>query len=158
MIRNNLLRNLSSLSLPPACSIKYKPAAVHGETVCIAEYEDKRRNILVLKKPNDPGTAAAEVAIISFLLKAYPYVKIIVEPDEDRRIDHSNMYPISLNSFENEYEKAVDLVITLGGDGTILHASSLFPRKVPPIMSFSLGSLGFLIPFSNMRTPHCYRF
>jgi NADH kinase len=39
-------------------------------------------------------------------------------------------------------------VITLGGDGTLLHASSLFQSQVPPILSFSLGSLGFLVPFN----------
>ncbi|KAL1983699.1 hypothetical protein VTN96DRAFT_9955 [Rasamsonia emersonii] len=40
-----------------------------------------------------------------------------------------------------------DLVITLGGDGTVLYTSWLFQRIVPPILSFSLGSLGFLTNF-----------
>lgn len=40
-----------------------------------------------------------------------------------------------------------DFVITLGGDGTVLYASWLFQRIVPPILSFSLGSLGFLTKF-----------
>lgn len=40
-----------------------------------------------------------------------------------------------------------DLVLTLGGDGTVLFTSWLFQRIVPPILSFSLGSLGFLTPF-----------
>ena len=44
--------------------------------------------------------------------------------------------------------KPIDLVITLGGDGTILHASSLFKTgAVPPVLSFSMGTLGFLLPF-----------
>jgi NADH kinase len=44
----------------------------------------------------------------------------------------------------------IDLVITLGGDGTILHASSLFKTGVvPPVLSFSMGTLGFLLPFSK---------
>jgi NADH kinase len=40
----------------------------------------------------------------------------------------------------------VDLTTTLGGDGTILHASSMFTtaNSVPPILSFSMGTLGFL--------------
>lgn len=40
----------------------------------------------------------------------------------------------------------VDLISTLGGDGTILRASSLFASAltVPPILSFSMGTLGFL--------------
>lgn len=42
----------------------------------------------------------------------------------------------------------VDLVMTLGGDGTILHAASLFSHgAVPPVLSFSMGTLGFLLPF-----------
>lgn len=32
----------------------------------------------------------------------------------------------------------------LGGDGVILHASNLFRGAVPPVVSFNLGSLGFL--------------
>jgi NAD kinase len=46
-----------------------------------------------------------------------------------------------------EYERIVDFVVTLGGDGTILHVSSLFNGRVPPIVSFSMGTLGFLLPF-----------
>ena len=38
----------------------------------------------------------------------------------------------------------VDFVVCLGGDGTILHASSLFQWAIPPVISFSAGSLGFL--------------
>lgn len=40
-----------------------------------------------------------------------------------------------------------DFVVTLGGDGTVLYASWLFQRIVPPVLSFSLGSLGFLTKF-----------
>lgn len=44
--------------------------------------------------------------------------------------------------------RKVDIVITLGGDGTILHASSLFDHSpVPPVLSFSMGTLGFLLPW-----------
>ena len=39
----------------------------------------------------------------------------------------------------------------LGGDGVILHASNLFRGAVPPVVSFNLGSLGFL-------TSHAVRF
>lgn len=39
----------------------------------------------------------------------------------------------------------------LGGDGVILHASNLFRGAVPPVVSFNLGSLGFL-------TSHTVRF
>ena len=38
----------------------------------------------------------------------------------------------------------VDLVVCLGGDGVILHASKLFQGPVPPLMGFHFGSMGFL--------------
>jgi NAD+ kinase len=38
----------------------------------------------------------------------------------------------------------VDFVVCLGGDGVILHASSLFKHHIPPVVSFHLGSMGFL--------------
>lgn len=48
----------------------------------------------------------------------------------------------------------IDLVVTLGGDGTILHASSLFSAgAVPPVLSFSMGTLGFLLPFRKLSVP-----
>ncbi|KZF26630.1 putative NAD+ kinase [Xylona heveae TC161] len=40
-----------------------------------------------------------------------------------------------------------DFLISLGGDGTVLYASWLFQRVVPPVLSFSLGSLGFLTKY-----------
>jgi NADH kinase len=40
------------------------------------------------------------------------------------------------------------MVLTLGGDGTVLHVSNLFSHgECPPVLSFSMGSLGFLLPF-----------
>ncbi|KAH0545143.1 hypothetical protein FGG08_000755 [Glutinoglossum americanum] len=47
--------------------------------------------------------------------------------------------------------ESFDLVLTLGGDGTVLFTSWLFQRIVPPILSFSLGSLGFLTNFEFSR-------
>ncbi|KAI1007301.1 hypothetical protein K3495_g919 [Podosphaera aphanis] len=46
-----------------------------------------------------------------------------------------------------------DFVVTLGGDGTVLYASWLFQRIVPPVLSFSLGSLGFLTKFDYESFP-----
>ncbi|KAL2075663.1 hypothetical protein VTL71DRAFT_606 [Oculimacula yallundae] len=46
-----------------------------------------------------------------------------------------------------------DFVVTLGGDGTVLYASWLFQRIVPPVLSFALGSLGFLTKFDYEDYP-----
>lgn len=47
-----------------------------------------------------------------------------------------------------EKPQTFDFVITLGGDGTVLYTSWLFQRIVPPVLTFSLGSLGFLTKFN----------
>jgi NAD kinase len=56
-----------------------------------------------------------------------------------------------LNVFINKDEearKSIDLIVTLGGDGTILWASKQFHGNYsPPFVCFSLGSLGYLCEF-----------
>jgi NAD+ kinase len=51
----------------------------------------------------------------------------------------------------SERPQTFDFVVTLGGDGTVLYTSWLFQRIVPPVLSFSLGSLGFLTKFDFDR-------
>lgn len=51
------------------------------------------------------------------------------------------------SSIAIEHPQTYDFVITLGGDGTVLYTSWIFQRIVPPVLSFSLGSLGFLTKF-----------
>lgn len=61
------------------------------------------------------------------------------------RYDHQFGWPMATLGSDSE---KIDLVVTLGGDGTILHAASLFSLgAVPPVLSFSMGTLGFLLPF-----------
>lgn len=38
----------------------------------------------------------------------------------------------------------LDFVVCLGGDGLLLHAAALLGPALPPLISFKLGSLGFL--------------
>ena len=47
-----------------------------------------------------------------------------------------------------------EIVVALGGDGTVLYSSWLFQRVVPPVMSFALGSLGFLTKFDYDAYKH----
>jgi hypothetical protein len=41
-----------------------------------------------------------------------------------------------------------DLIITMGGDGTLMYVASLFQGLMPPVICFNFGSLGFLANFS----------
>ncbi|KAB8257934.1 ATP-NAD kinase-like domain-containing protein [Aspergillus pseudonomiae] len=64
--------------------------------------------------------------------------------DEPSAADRLKFWDVKF-VYENAY--LFDFVITLGGDGTVLYTSWLFQQVVPPVLSFSLGSLGFLTKF-----------
>ena len=49
-----------------------------------------------------------------------------------------------INSHEELLKNEIDIVITLGGDGTILHAITLVKDSKIPILGINLGRLGFL--------------
>lgn len=71
-------------------------------------------------------------------LQDQPYKNLVILPSTSTSSPTSNS-PLS---------SKIDLILTLGGDGTILHASSLFSHSpVPPVLSFSMGTLGFLLPW-----------
>ncbi|KAH8705405.1 putative NAD kinase [Talaromyces proteolyticus] len=63
------------------------------------------------------------------------------EPSADGRLKYWT------SKLPAEQPQTFDFAITLGGDGTVLYTSWLFQRIVPPVLSFSLGSLGFLTKF-----------
>lgn len=75
-------------------------------------------------------------------------LQVVVEPEVGREI--SGMSDLDfVETYDNEEDAGklhefVDFVVCLGGDGVVLHASNLFPGAMPPVISFNLGSLGFL--------------
>jgi NAD+ kinase len=50
---------------------------------------------------------------------------------------------------QNPSTKGVDLVISLGGDGTVLYSARLAAAAGVPIMPFNLGRLGFIAAFGR---------
>ena len=44
----------------------------------------------------------------------------------------------------DEFEAACSLAVVFGGDGTLIHAASLFPERAVPILGINLGKIGFL--------------
>lgn len=87
---------------------------------------------------------------VSHIHTEYPSMNVILEErtiSQDLVESFPNLTSIS-SSTRKVLSSKVDIVLTLGGDGTILHASSLFDKSaVPPVLSFSMGTLGFLLPW-----------
>jgi NAD+ kinase len=70
------------------------------------------------------------------------------ELSDDTSFQDSLHAMVPFSPEEAKLTDKIDFIICLGGDGTLLYASSLFESSAPPLIGFHLGSLGFLTPFS----------
>jgi len=107
------------------------------------------RNILLIPKLHAPHVTLSAVAFAKHLHSNYPDLNLVFESRIANAIHESLPFPIYTTSNSDpstQFPNKIDLVTTLGGDGTILRAASLFSLhpSVPPILSFSMGTLGFL--------------
>lgn len=98
----------------------------------------------------------------SHITNTYPNIAVILESKTAAEIHESLSYPVYTASLEDKptaFHNRVDLTVTLGGDGTILHAASLFATcaNVPPVLSFSMGTLGFLSEWKFSEFKRAFR-
>lgn len=100
--------------------------------------------LLLVKK--DPSLMAAVLEAATYLTNEQ-HLSVIVEPQVQTQA-HANGLYLDTFSKHDELSEVADFVVCLGGDGLILHVSTLFGGAVPPVISFNLGSLGFLTPFA----------
>jgi NAD+ kinase len=101
----------------------------------------------IISKPQKPEVAAILRDLIAWLeARNYHY---LLDPDSAAYIAAPN--PIERVDLPKHKP---NLVIVLGGDGTLLAAARAFARTTTPILSVNLGSLGFLteIPLSDLYT------
>ncbi|KAL2074991.1 hypothetical protein VTL71DRAFT_8771 [Oculimacula yallundae] len=104
------------------------------------------RNVLIIKKKRAPQVTESLLEYVKHIHTNYAPISFIFEPAVAAQIHKHIPFSIYTSSTPGDLASKVDITTTLGGDGTILHASSLFSteRHVPPILSFSMGTLGFL--------------
>ncbi|RKF74398.1 NADH kinase pos5, mitochondrial [Golovinomyces cichoracearum] len=102
-------------------------------------------NVLLVMKDGAPQVTESLIEFANHIHSNYE-VALIFETQVAKRIHDKFNFPIYATDSSSEIPLKVDLTTTLGGDGTILHAASLFNTSthVPPLLSFSLGTLGFL--------------
>jgi NAD+ kinase len=122
------------------------------------------RNIMIVTKARDNQLVLLTKELVAWLLRTPRYGSSLgVNVYVDAKLRNSKRFGANDILQENpNFESMLkywtpdlcwsqpekfDLVLTLGGDGTVLFTSWLFQRIVPPILSFSLGSLGFLTTF-----------
>ncbi|KAH8156003.1 hypothetical protein CIB48_g12244, partial [Xylaria polymorpha] len=122
------------------------------------------RNVMIVTKARDNELVYLTRELAMWLLRTPRYGRDVgVNVYVDAKLRHSKRFGAASIIDENAHFPSMlhywspdlcwsqpekfDLVCTLGGDGTVLFTSWLFQRIVPPVISFSLGSLGFLTTF-----------
>ncbi|KAK5704064.1 hypothetical protein LTR97_003077 [Elasticomyces elasticus] len=129
----------------------------------------KVRNVFLLTKAHDQKLIRNTRDMTEYLLKhkneeGRPYIVWVEETMRNSPIfnakgllEQDDSYKDRLRYWTNELcakkPHTFEICIALGGDGTVLYASWLFQRVVPPVMSFALGSLGFLTKFDFEQYP-----
>jgi NAD+ kinase len=99
----------------------------------------------IISKPQKPELAGILRDLLAWLeARDYHY---LLDPDSAAYIDAAD--PIERVDLPRHKP---NLVIVLGGDGTLLAAARAFARTTTPILSVNLGSLGFLTetPLSDL--------
>ncbi|XP_043087970.1 NAD kinase isoform X3 [Puntigrus tetrazona] len=139
---------------PKACMLKNPKSVVHIQDPASQRltWSKPPKSVLIIKKIRDSSLLQPFKELCSFLTQqknmiVYVERKVIEDPAiaNDSFVSKKNIC-----TFREDYDdisNCVDFIICLGGDGTLLYASSLFQASVPPVMAFHLGSLGFLTPF-----------
>ena len=101
----------------------------------------------IISKPQKPELAVILRELITWL-EGHGY-RCLLDPDSAAYINDPN--PIERSELPRHRP---NLVIVLGGDGTLLAAARAFAHSPTPILGINLGSLGFLteIPLSDLYT------
>ncbi|KAI3518267.1 hypothetical protein L1887_06802 [Cichorium endivia] len=125
------------------------------------KWETPPQTVLILTKPNSTSVKILCAEMVRWL-KEKRNMNIFVEPRVRNELLAESSYYSFAQSWKDDKEiwrlhEVVDLVVTLGGDGTVLWAASKFKGPVPPIVPFSLGSLGFMTPFYSERYRECLK-
>ncbi|GMM49613.1 NADH kinase [Starmerella bacillaris] len=107
------------------------------------------RNVFIAKKRDDDKVLSASRIFLKHVHENYN-VNIMSSPYTHKELGLPFITPI-------ENHSNIDLVVALGGDGTILRANKLFQIRPPPILSISLGTLGFLLPFSFDQAQQAFK-
>ncbi|PNT71394.1 hypothetical protein BRADI_2g26930v3 [Brachypodium distachyon] len=160
----------------------------------LLKWESPPQTVLFVTKPNSSAVHTLCSEMIRWL-KEHNNMNIFVEPRVSKELVTEDSYFNFIQTWDNDQEMKtlhtkVDLIVTLGGDGTVLwiaeieglkdkqrepsiawvvsqpgvlaatrarssKAASLFRGPVPPVVAFSLGSLGFMTPFPSEQYREC---
>jgi NAD+ kinase len=94
------------------------------------------RKIGIITNPNKEGAVEATRKLIRWLEKRR--VKIYLDRETSASLNRSDGYP------RERIPSRVEMILVLGGDGTLLSLVRLMGNRKVPILGVNLGGLGFL--------------
>jgi NAD+ kinase len=142
-----------------ACSlpVPLEGSRVRAEPVGTREaklqWNERPRVFLVVKKWHDESARDGATQVGDWLVRTFG-VHVLALSDEGDEFQMPERFPRFVPGTSRD---DVDIAVTVGGDGTVLHLSSLFPHAMPPVIALAFGSLGFttshsLSSFQNLIT------
>ncbi len=101
-----------------------------------------KRRIAVVKRADSAGAWE----LLQKVQDAFPDVQLrLVQDEQEEACPIKNIEVVSAESDLSD----IDMVLCLGGDGTIIRAAGLFPTRIVPILAVNLGRLGFLAEIAS---------
>ncbi|MBT0665590.1 NAD(+)/NADH kinase [Geobacter pelophilus] len=103
------------------------------------------KRVAIIAKVHDPRCQGIAGELIEWLSDQG------VEPLVEAHLAHHLLYPKGIDSAR--FPELADLVVVLGGDGTLISAARLIGGRDIPILGVNLGSLGFM---TEITVPELY--
>jgi len=98
--------------------------------------------IALIARQNRPGLAETLATLVEFLQQQQ--IKLVVEEQSAKLLKKLNVATVDYQSLG----KNVDLIIVIGGDGSLLHAAKAATYYDTPVLGINRGTLGFLTDIS----------
>jgi len=104
--------------------------------------ESKIRRVGVLVKPHQPEAVKTICRLLEYLTARN--ITLVASPRAEReRIEAETGCALEVLDYD-ELAASVDLIIVLGGDGTMIAAARLLDNRDVPVIGINFGSLGYL--------------
>ncbi|MCU7906427.1 MAG: NAD(+) kinase [Candidatus Thiodiazotropha sp. (ex Epidulcina cf. delphinae)] len=100
------------------------------------------QQIGLIGKHGDPAVTETLIRLYDYLISQQR--EVVIEETTCRLLQGKPLPSVP----EIELPKHSDLVIVVGGDGTLLHAARVLARQNTPLLGINLGRLGFLADLS----------
>jgi len=121
---------------------------VWKKSMIISQKDPNVLKVFIIKRINDPESSEICINMIK-ILNTYKTIVYVEEVCIDEIKGDPSGNSLSYVGYKEEEEHNIDLLIVIGGDGSILWALQYFHHRVsPPILAFSKGTVNYLCNFS----------